>query len=154
MFVKNKQTKKTKTSYWFSNVKSNFVKQKFRSLFAAALDVTLQWESKRHSAALFLTFLYIKYSLRKFPIWNIHSECCWGPFPAYSQHFQSCSVFRTCSSWDVKAMSNEHCVPWKRMGFITHSITFDFCFSGTRAVLSSPQQSMLQEKWESNAIYA
>lgn len=52
-------------------------------------------------------------------------------FPAYSQHFQSHSVFRTCSPWDVKAMSNEHQVPWKRMSFITHSITFDFCFSGT-----------------------
>lgn len=29
-------------------------------------------------AALFLTFLQMKYSLRKFPTWNIHGECCWG----------------------------------------------------------------------------
>lgn len=142
-------------SYWISNVKSNFVNWKFGCLFPAALDLTLQWKAKRHSAALFLTFLYIKYSLRKFPIWNIHSECCLGPFPAYSQHFQSYSVFRTCSSWDLKAMSNEQWVPWKQMSFITHSITFHFSFSGTWAVLSSPQPSMLQEKkWATNTNYA
>lgn len=120
--------------------------KKKRSPFITTFYATLEWEPVCHSAALFMTFLYMKYSLRKFPIWNIHSECCWGCFPAHKllTAFQSYQVFRACSSLDVKAMINEHWVLRKWMSFITHSITFDFCFSGISTILLSTYQSMLE----------
>lgn len=125
------------------------------SLSIAMFNATLQWEPVRHSAALFMTFLYMKYSLRKFPIWNIHSECCWGCFPAHKllTAFQSYQVFCACTSLDVKAMINEHWVLRKRMSFITHSITFDFCFSGILTILLSTYQSMLLDKWIANLMF-
>lgn len=123
--------------------------------FITTFYATLQWEPVRHSAALFMTFLYMKYSLRKFPIWNIHSECCWGCFPAHKllTAFQSYQVFRACSSLDIKAVINEHWLLREWMSFITHSITFDFCFSGISTVLLLTCQSMLLDKWIANFMF-
>lgn len=38
------------------------------------------------------------------------------------------SVFTACSFPAVEAITNEHCLPWRRMSFITHSITLKVFF--------------------------